>query len=92
MNFTNLKKSGKLNKKISIAARDAQSFNDKSTSNFIVESKGEEFCVHEYILRKQSDHFDRILSHENTETRKRKIVIDDFEPEVVKILLSRNNF
>jgi len=65
----------------------SSTFNDESSSDFIVESQGKEFHVHKYILRQRSEYFAGLLRNNCMESENERIVIDDFEPKVVEILL-----
>ena len=62
-------------------------FNDISSSDFIVKSPDEEFFVHQYILKQRSEYFSALLRNDCQEKRNNKLIIDDFEPKVVEILL-----
>ena len=65
----------------------ARSFNNKTTSDFIVKCQDKEFYVHQYILKQQSEYFDRLLNNNFVERENNFVAIDDFEPEIVEILL-----
>ena len=65
----------------------SRSFNDESSSDFVVECKGKEFYVHQYILRQRSEYFAGLLRNNCLESKNRRIVINDFDPQVVEILL-----
>jgi len=65
----------------------SSTFNDESSSDFIVECQGKEFHVHKYILRQRSKYFAGLLRNDCMESENKRIVIDDFEPKVVEILL-----
>ena len=73
--------------KNSITTLVAKSFNDKSSSDFVVQCQDKEFYVHQYILKQKSEYFRGLLRNECLERNEKKIVIEDFEPEVVEILL-----
>jgi hypothetical protein len=60
----------------------SSTFNDESSSDFIVECQGKEFHVH-----KRSEYFAGLLRNNCMESENKRIVIDDFEPKVVEILL-----
>ena len=76
-----------LKKRKSMLTRIAKSFNDKTSSDFVVQCQGKEFYVHQYILTQQSEYFEGLLRNDCVESKEKKIVIQDFEPEVVEILL-----
>ena len=65
----------------------SRSFNDKTTSDFIVKCHDKEFHVHQYILKQQSEYFNRLLNNNFVESENKSVAIDDFEPEIVEILL-----
>ena len=65
----------------------SRKFNDQSSFDFIIECQNEKFYVHEMILRDQSEYFEAVLRNDCVESRKKKLIINDFEPKVVKILL-----
>ena len=65
----------------------SRKFNDQSTSDFIVECQNEKFYVHEMILKDQSEYFGAILRSDCLENKRKKLRIDDFEPEAVEALL-----
>ena len=65
----------------------SRKFNDQSSFDFTIECQNEKFYVHEMILRDQSEYFEAVLRNDCVESRQKKLIIDDFEPEVVKILL-----
>ena len=65
----------------------AISFNDESSSDFIVECQEKLFYVHQYILRQRSGYFAGLLRNNCKESKSKRIVINDFEPEIVEILL-----
>jgi hypothetical protein len=65
----------------------ASSFNDESSSDFIVECQEKKFYVHQYILRQRSKYFAGLLQNNCMESENKKIVINDFEPQIVEILL-----
>ena len=71
----------------SIPTRIGRSFNDKTTSDFIVKCQDKEFHVHQYILKHQSVYFAGLLRNNFIESENKIMVIDDFEPEIVEILL-----
>ena len=76
-----------LKKQSSFLNRVAKSFNDILSSDFTVLCQDKEFHVHQYILKQQSKYFDRLLQNDCLESNNKKIVIEDFEPEVVEIVL-----
>ena len=65
----------------------SSSFNDEKSSDFIVECHKKEFYVHQYILKQQSEYFAGLLLNNCMESENKRIVINDFEPQVVEILL-----
>ena len=71
----------------SILTRIGRSFNDKTTSDFVVKCQDKEFHVHQYILKQQSEYFNRLLNNNFVESENKSVAIDDFEPEIVEILL-----
>jgi len=77
----------KTTNKESILTRIARSFNDITTSDFIVKCQDKEFHVHQYVLKQQSEYFNRLLNNNFVESENKSVAIDDFEPEIVEILL-----
>ena len=65
----------------------SSSFNDKMSSDFVIECQGKEFYVHQYILRERSEYFAGMLRNNCMESKNKRIVINDFDPQVVEILL-----
>ena len=65
----------------------SSSFNAEMSSDFVVECRGKEFYVHQYILRERSGYFAGMLQNNCMESKNRRIVINDFDPQVVEILL-----
>jgi hypothetical protein len=65
----------------------ASSFNDESSSDFIIECQEKEFHVHQYIIKQRSEYFAGLLRNNCMERENQRIVINDFEPKVVEILL-----
>ena len=65
----------------------ASSFNDESSSDFIIECQEKEFHVHQYIIKQRSEYFAGLLRNNCMEKENKRIVINDFEPKVVEILL-----
>ena len=65
----------------------ASSFNDESSSDFIIECQEKEFHVHQYIIKQRSEYFEGLLRNNCMERENKRIVINDFEPKVVEILL-----
>ena len=65
----------------------SRKFNDQSSSDFMVECQNEKFYVHEMILKDQSEYFGAILRSDCLENKRKKLRIDDFEPEAVETLL-----
>ena len=61
--------------------------NDQSFFDFTIECQNEKFYVHEMILRDQSEYLEAVLRNDCVESREKKLKIDDFELEVVEILL-----
>ena len=62
-------------------------FNDIFSSDFMVQCQDKEFRVHQYILKQQSKYFDRLLQNDCLESNNKKMVIEDFEPVVVEVVL-----
>ena len=52
----------------------AKSFNDPSSSDFVVQCQDKEFYVHEYILKQKSKYFEGLLSNECLENKEKKIL------------------
>ena len=71
----------------SIPTRIGRSFDDKTTSDFIVKCQDKEFHVHQYILKQQSEYFNRLLNNDFVESENKSVAIDDFEPEIVETFL-----
>ena len=65
----------------------ASKYNDQASSDFIVKCQDQEFHVHQFILKERSDYFSGLLRNDCQESRNKKMIIDDFRPEVVEILL-----
>ena len=65
----------------------ASSFNDESSSDFIVECQEKLFYVHQYILMQRSEYFAGLLRNNCIESKSKRIAINDFEPQIVEILL-----
>ena len=65
----------------------SRKFNDTSSTDFIIECQNEKFHLHQMILKDQSEYFKAILRNNCKENDEKKMIIDDFEPKVVEILL-----
>ena len=65
----------------------SRKFNDQSSSDFIIECQNKKFYVHEMILSDQSQYFEAVLRNNCKENSEKKLVINDFEPKYVEILL-----
>ena len=65
----------------------SRKFNDQSSFDFTILCHNERFYVHELILRDQSEYFEAMLRNNCVESREKRLVIDDFEPKVVEVLL-----
>ena len=65
----------------------SRKFNDQSSYDFIVECQNKKFYTHEMILSDQSQYFEAVLRNNCKENNEKKLVMDDFEPKFVEILL-----
>ena len=65
----------------------SRKFNDQSSSDFIIECQNKKFYVHEMILSDQSQYFEAVLRNNCKENSEKKLVINDFEPKYVEVLL-----
>ena len=65
----------------------SRNFNDESFSDFIIECQDKKFYVHLMILKDQSEYFEAILRNDCKENEEKKLIIEDFNPEVVEIFL-----
>ena len=65
----------------------SRKFNDQSSSDFIIECQYKKFYVHEMILSDQSQYFEAVLRNNCKENSEKKLVINDFEPKYVEVLL-----
>jgi len=71
----------------SLLTRISRSFNDQSSTDFVVKCHDKKFFVHQHILKQQSEYFDGVLRNDCVESKDKQIIIEDFEPDVVEILL-----
>ena len=62
-------------------------FNDPFSSDFIIECQNKKFYVHQMILKDQSEYFGAILRNDCKENEEKKLIIEDFDPRVVEVLL-----
>ena len=65
----------------------SRNFNDQSSSDFIIECQDKKFYVHQMILKDQGEYFEAILRNDCKENEEKKLIIEDFNPEVVEIFL-----
>ena len=65
----------------------SRKFNDQSSSDFIIECQYKKFYVHEMILSDQSQYFEAVVRNDCKENSEKKLVINDFEPKYVEVLL-----
>ena len=65
----------------------SRNFNDQSSSDFIIECQNKKFYVHQMILKDQSEYFGAILRNDCKENEEKKLIIEDFDPKVVEVLL-----
>ena len=65
----------------------ARMFNNQSTSDFTVKCQDKQFYVHQRILRERSEYFEAIFHNDCIEKRNNMLKIDDFQPNVVEIIL-----
>ena len=65
----------------------ANKFNNESTSDFRVKCRDEVFHVHKFILADRSEYFAAILRNNCLENKNEQLVIDDFKPHIVCMLL-----
>jgi hypothetical protein len=77
----------KKSQELSLLTQISNSFNDESSSDFIIECQEKEFHVHQYIIKQRSEYFAGLLRNNCMERENQRIVINDFEPKVVEILL-----
>ena len=70
-----------------IATNYANKFNNESTSDFRVKCSDEVFHVHKWILADRSEFFAAILRNNCLENKNQQLVIDDFKPHIVCMLL-----
>ena len=70
-----------------IATNYANKFNNESTSDFRVKCSDEVFHVHKWILADRSEFFAAILRNNCLENQNEQLVIDDFKPHIVCMLL-----
>ena len=62
----------------------ASKFNDRSSSDLIIECQNEKFYVHQMILKFHSEYSKSKLRNN---CKEKKLTFDEFEPKVVKIFL-----
>ena len=62
-------------------------FDDVSTSDFRVKCKDAIFHVHQWILANRCEFFAAILRNDCIESRNKELSINDFQPNVVRLLL-----
>ena len=65
----------------------ANKFNNETTSDFRVKCSDEVFHVHKWILADRSEFFAAILRNNCLENKNEQLVIDDFKPHIVCMLL-----
>ena len=65
----------------------SRNFNDQSSSDFIIECQDKKFYVHQMILKDQSEFFNAIIRNDSKENEEKKLIIEDFDPEIVEIFL-----
>ena len=65
----------------------SRKFNDQSSYDFIIECQNRKFYAHEMILSDQSQYFEAVLRNNCKENNEKKLVMNDFEPKYVEILL-----
>ena len=65
----------------------ANKFNNESTSDFRVKCRDEVFHVHKWILADRSEFFAAILRNNCLENKNEQLVISDFKPHIVCMLL-----
>ena len=70
----------------SFMAKLQNSFNDESTSDFVIQCRGEHFYTHQYILKQRSPYFSDLLSKIG-ENEEKKLETNDFEPKIVEVML-----
>ena len=70
-----------------IATNYANKFNNESTSDFRVKCRDEVFHVHKWILADRSEFFAAILRNNCLENKNEQLVISDFKPHIVCMLL-----
>ena len=64
-----------------------QKFNDNFSSDFVIKCQEKEYYVHQFILKERGDYFNGIFRNDCQESRNQELIIDDFKPEVVEILV-----
>jgi hypothetical protein len=65
----------------------ANKLHNESTSDFRVKCRDEVFHVHKFILADRSEYFAAILRNNCLENKNEQLVIDDFKPHIVCMLL-----
>jgi len=65
----------------------ARKFNDFSTSDFKVVCQDTVFHVHQWVLQEKSEYFAAILRNDFLENQNKELKIEDFEPEIIEMLL-----
>ena len=71
----------------SFMAKLQNSFNDKHTSDCVIQCRGVNFYTHQLILKQRSPHFLDILSKIGEKKGEVKLEFNDFEPKIVEVML-----
>ena len=71
----------------SFMAKIQNSFNDKDTSDCVIQCRGVNFYTHQFILKQRSPHFLDILSKIGEKKGKITLDFNDFEPKIVEVML-----
>ncbi|XP_043464510.1 speckle-type POZ protein-like [Leptopilina heterotoma] len=62
-------------------------YEEKKLTDFKIICKDQEFCVHKLILVCQSDVFQAMFENPMIESRENVLVISDFEPKIVEVMI-----
>ena len=65
----------------------SRKFNDENSSDFKIRCEDKVFHVHQWILSNQSQYFAALLDNDCVETRKKELIIHDFDCDTVELLL-----
>ena len=65
----------------------SRKFNDENSSDFKIKCEDKVFHVHQWVLSNQSQYFAALLDNDCVETRKKELIIHDFDCDTVELLL-----